>query len=69
MSYTVVFKPRALKDLKDLPKSETSCIMPKIEGLRKVLLVMSKSSLLSHRNIGCELAITACCLKSKVGEW
>ena len=34
MSYTVVFKPRALKDLKKLPKSEIRNIMLKIESLQ-----------------------------------
>jgi mRNA interferase RelE/StbE len=34
MIYQVVFKPRAFKDLTDLPKSETRCIMQRIEGLQ-----------------------------------
>jgi mRNA interferase RelE/StbE len=34
MNHKVVFKPRALKDLKGLPESEKSYIMLKIEGLQ-----------------------------------
>ena len=34
MTYDIVFKPRALKDLKSLPKSVRQRIVEKIEALR-----------------------------------
>ena len=38
MIYRVAFKPRAIRDLKDLPESEKRRIMVKIEDLRGGLI-------------------------------
>jgi mRNA-degrading endonuclease RelE of RelBE toxin-antitoxin system len=41
--YLVELMPKAIKDLKALPKSEAKKIVEKIEALKKVLMVTLKS--------------------------